>query len=76
MAAKEFVLPIRGFSLSTSPDNQPEGTTGYMDNMFPVGTFERWMRLVQRPGLDKTFSQQIGGGAVYIAALLSVTTVD
>jgi len=76
MANKEFQVPIKGYSLGVQPDKQPQGTTGYINNMYPRGQLEGWIRLVQRPGLDKTFAAQIGGDTAPIVLLLSVTTVD
>jgi hypothetical protein len=75
MANKAFQLPIRGYSLGLSPDKQPPLTTGYMDNIFPRGQLEKWIRLVQRPGNDKKLAAQIAG-AFPVVILLSVTTVD
>lgn len=76
MANRDFDIPVKGFSLKLQPDKQPALTTGYINNMYPIGTFEQWLRLVQRPGTDKVYSQQIGGDTSPIVALLSVTTVD
>jgi len=72
----EFSIPIKGYSEGFTPDKQPQLTTGYMDNMFPRGTLEKKIRLVQRPGLNKTFAAQVGGDATPIVCMLSVTTVD
>ena len=76
MANKQFNIPIKGFSESLTPDKQPGLTTGYMDNIFPRGTLERKLRLTQRPGLDKVFSQQVGGIDTPIIFMFSITTVD
>jgi len=76
VANKEFQIPIRGYSEGLSPDKQPPLTTGYADNIYPRGTLEKKIRFVQRPGLDKIFDQQIGGGDALITAMCSVTTVD
>lgn len=73
---KEFVLPVKGYSLGIPPNVQPAGTTGYMDNIIPRGALEKWIRLVQRPGLDKVFAQQVGGDTLPVVLLLSVTTID
>lgn len=76
MANREFQIPIKGYSEGLPPDKQPPLTAGYMDNMYPRGTLEKRIRLTQRPGLDKIFAQQIGGGSAPIVAMCSVTTVD
>lgn len=76
MANRDFSIPIRGYSTKLQPDKQPQLTTGYISNMYPIGTILQWLRLVQRPGTDKAFAQQIGGAEAPIVILLSVTTVD
>ncbi|KKL74312.1 hypothetical protein LCGC14_2066140 [marine sediment metagenome] len=76
MANKDFQVPIKGYSTKIQPDKQPYLTTGYISNMYPIGTILQWLRLIQRPGTDKVYSQQIGGDTVPIVILLSVTTVD
>jgi len=72
----DIPIPIKGYSEGFTPGNQPQLTTGYMDNMFPRGTLEKKIRLTQRPGLDKVFAAQVGGDAAPIVSILSVTTVD
>ncbi len=47
-----------------------------MNNMRVYDTLDERARGGQRPGLDKRYSQQIGGDAVSIVAICSVTTVD
>jgi hypothetical protein len=76
MANRDFSIPIKGYSRGLSPDKQPPLTTGYIDNMYPRGTLEELIRLVQRPGEDKIFAAQVGGAALPTVFILSVTTVD
>ena len=76
MANRDFGIPVKGYSTKLQPDKQPQLTTGYISNMYPIGTLEQWLRLVQRPGTDKAFAQQIGGDTAPIVVLLSITTVD
>lgn len=76
MANRDFNIPIKGFSTKLQPDKQPQLTTGYILNMYPIGTILQWLRLIQRPGTDKVYSEQIGGADAPTAILLSVTTVD
>lgn len=47
-----------------------------MNNMFPIGTLERKIRLVQMPGTDKVFAQLIGGDTAPIVAMSSITVID
>ena len=71
----EFSIPIKGYSEGTSLNNQPTGTTCYMQNCRPVDVLESKIKLGQRPGLKKAYSQQIGGGANPIVWLGSVTRI-
>ena len=68
--------PILGISAGFNWDNQPAMTTDYMLNTIPIDQLESRMRLGQRPGLDKVFDQQIGGGAAPIVEMLQITVVD
>ena len=72
---KDFMLPIKGFSDALPADKQPMLTTGYMNNIYPFGALDNKIRLVQRPGFDNVFAQQIGGQAAPIIAMCSVTVV-
>jgi len=72
----QFQPPINGVSKAMSPDQQPPMTTAYMQNVFPVDTLERRVRLGQRPGLERMYTQQIGGAANPIVAICKITVVD
>ena len=76
MANKEFPLPINGVNYGLPVDKTPAQFSGYMNNVFPRDVLERRIRLGQRPGLDKVFSQQIGGEENPVIELLFVTVVD
>ena len=76
MANKEFPLPINGVNYGLPVDKTPAQFSGYMNNVFPRDVLERRIRLGQRPGLDKVYSQQIGGTSYPILALMVVVTVD
>lgn len=71
----EFSLPIKGVSYGFNFDKQPPLTSGYMNNVRAICTFEKKVRIAQRPGLDKEYSQQIGGFPNAVVKLLSVTVV-
>ena len=75
MSNKDFMLPIKGFSDALPADKQPMLTTGYIDNIYPFGALDNKIRLVQRPGMDNVFAQQIAGSAMPIVAMCSVTVV-
>lgn len=72
----EFQLPYQGINEALPVSNEPGATSGYMSNVRPRDVLERRLRLGQRPGLKKAYSQQIGGDDIPIVELLSVTTVD
>ena len=75
MANRDFLIPIKGYSVSLPADKQASLTTGHMDNIYPFGALDNKIRLVQRPGLDNVFAQQISGQAAMIIAMTSVTVV-
>lgn len=72
----EFVLPIKGESVALPTDKEAQGTSGHLSNVRPTDIFERKIRIGQRPGLKKLYSEQIGGAVAPIVALLSVTVID
>lgn len=76
MANRDFQIPIKGYSASLPPDKQAPLTTGHMDNIYPFGALDNKIRLVQRPGMDNVFAQQIAGSSMPVVVMLSVTTVD
>jgi len=76
MAIQEIKLPLGGYSEGLDPKMQQQGTCGYMKNVRPRDVLEGKLRLGQRPGLKKAYSQQIGGGSYPIVWLGSITTID
>ena len=76
MANVEFQFAIKGKSEITAAAKQPQLTSPDLNNVRPQDVAENRIRGGQRPGLDKRYSQQIGGDSEYpIVALLQVTTV-
>ena len=76
MANLELPFPIMGINEITAAAKQPQLTSPAMNNCRPQGVLKNRIRGGQRPGLDKRYSQQIGGDSEYpIVALLQVTTV-
>jgi len=76
MANLELQFPIKGKSEITAAAKQPQLTSPHINNVRPQDVSERRIRGGQRPGLDKRFSEQIGGDADYpVVALFQVTTV-
>lgn len=76
MANKTFPLPIKGFSEGLDVKDSPPNTSGYMNNVIVVDVLERRLRLGQRPGVDKKYTQQIAGVSGPIVALCSVTSTS
>jgi hypothetical protein len=70
---KEFVLPVRGVNYGFPVDKTPPAYSGYMDNVRPRDTLENRIRLGQRPGLEKAYSQQIGGASSPIKKSFSIS---
>lgn len=73
MANKNFSLPVKGVNYGFPVDKTPPTHSGYMNNVRLRDTLENRIRLGQRPGLKKAYSQQIGGADSLIKALGSVT---
>ena len=69
-------LPLKGVSYAAPLDKENPANSSYMNNVRPFDVLERRIRIGQRPGLDKLYSQQIGGESSPIVQLLTVTTVD
>ena len=72
----EIPLPMQGISEGLPVVNEAITTSGYMLNCRPRDVLERRIRLGQRPGMKKAYSQQIGGTSSPIVWLGSVTVVD
>lgn len=72
----EFQLPLLGVSEGLPVVNEQGTTSGYMSNCRPRDVLEKRLRLGQRPGLKKTYAQQIGGVSTPIVWLGSITIVD
>lgn len=76
MPIQEIPLPLGGFSEGFQADKQEVTSSAYMNNCRPRDVLDNKIRIGQRPGLKKAYSQQIGESAANVVALLSVTTVD
>ena len=67
-------FPLKGKFLGIQSSKQPGQTSRDLNNVRPF--FDGRAVGGQRPGMDKAYSQQIGGQAAPIVWLGSVTTVD
>jgi len=74
--ATEFPPPIRGFSEGFEVASTPQEYSSYMNNVRPIDTLESKIRLGQRPGLDKAYSQQIASLEGPVVAICSVSVVE
>ena len=68
----ELPSPIQGISKGVPVDKESPATSGYMNNVRPVDTLERKIRLGQRPGLDKWSTDQIGASEQPVVCMVVV----
>lgn len=73
----ELTPPIRGISKGLPVDKEQPTTSGYMNNVRPIDTLERRLRLGQRPGLDKWGAGvQIGSAENPVVAMCIVAAIN
>ena len=72
----QLTFPFSGIDKGRAASNQSPDTSPDMNNMRVYDVLDNRARGGQRPGLDKRYSQQIGGAAAPIIAICSVTVVD
>lgn len=73
----ELIPPIKGVSKGLPVDKEHPTTSGYMNNVRPIDTLERRLRLGQRPGLDKWGAgTQIGAAEQPVVAMCIVAAVS
>ncbi len=72
----DFILPYRGINKGAIVDKQPQGTSGYMNNIRARDVLESRVRIGQRPALDKWGAgTQIGSAENPVVAVCSVSSV-
>ncbi len=72
----DFILPYKGIHKGAIVDRQPQGTSGYMNNIRARDVLESRVRIGQRGGMDKWGAgTQIGSAEQPVVAMCSVTTV-
>jgi len=69
-------FPMQGKDTGRATSQQPDQTSPSLQNVRPYDTLKNRARGGQRPGLDKLYSQQIGGDTAPIIAMVSVTVVN
>jgi len=72
----EIKFPVDGINKGQAAVDQPVNTSPDLNNVRPYDTLDNRMRGGQRPGLDKRYSQRIGGIASPIVAIISITLAD
>lgn len=70
------MFPLQGIDKGRATSEQPIATSPDLNNVRPYDTLGNRARGGQRPGLDKLYSQQIGGHSLPVVAMCSVTVVD
>jgi hypothetical protein len=68
-------FPYNGVDKGHATINQPRDTSPNMKNVRLYENLGKRARGGQRPGLDKAYSQQIGGASAPIVAICSVSVV-
>lgn len=72
----EILPPIKGLFRGTLLGHAPALTSEYMNNVRPVETLEKRIRIGQRPGLDKWGNgTQVGDAELPIVAMCFVNSV-
>ena len=71
----ELFPPIKGINKGLPVDKEPPTTSGFMNNVRCVSTFEGRLILCQRPGLDKWSDTQIGDTEQPVVAMCIVAAV-
>jgi len=72
-----LMFPFLGLNKGRALNEQPAATSVYLNNVRPYDVLGNRLRGGQRPGLDKLYTQQIGGSdAMAIVAVCSVTKVS
>ncbi len=71
-----FGFPTGGIDKGRAVPEEDLSTTGDCNNVRPYDTLDKRARGGQRPALDKAYSQQIGGEAAPIVAILQVSVAN
>lgn len=72
----DLLFPHRGYHVGLGAEKQPANTTPYIQNMRVIDSQDNRFRGGQRPGLQKAYTQQIGGLPNPVVVITMVTTVD
>lgn len=72
----DLLFPAKGYHKGLGVEKQPAGTTPWISNMRVIDCQDNRFRGGQRPGLQKAYTQLIGGLASPIVILTYITVVD
>jgi len=72
----DLLFPHKGFHKGLGAEKQPAGTTPWIQNMRVIDCQDNRFRGGQRPGLQKAYTDLIGGLASPIVVLTYITIVD
>ena len=72
----DLLFPAKGYHKGLGAEKQPAGTTPWIQNMRVIDIQDNRFRGGQRGGLQKAYTQQIGGIAAPVVVLISMTVVD
>ena len=72
----EIISPIRGLSKGLPVDKEQPATSGWMNNVRPVDTLEKKLRLGKRPPLRKWGAgTQVGQAEMPVVAMCVVAAI-
>lgn len=70
----ELTFPVKGKYVGSPASKQPSGTSRDLNNVRPY--FDGRSCGGQRDGANKKYSDRVGGAAMPVVAMCSVTVVD
>jgi len=72
----EILPPVKGIFRGSLPGHAPELTTEVMNNVRPIDSLDKRIRVGQRPGLDKWGNgTQVGAAEQPVVAMCVVSSV-
>ena len=71
----ELPLPIRGVFRGFSVDKVPAEFSDDMNNVRPIDSLEKRLRLGKRPGLKKWSATQIGSAEQPVVCMITVSSI-
>ena len=72
----DLLFPHKGYHKGLGAEKQPAGTTPWIQNMRVIDCQDNRFRGGQRPGLQKAYTDLIGGLTSPVVILTYITIVD